>query len=196
MRGRLRLCLGVGHYIKGGSSHDQCRSNLNPPQGVRHPSVTIESFKWSNCDIMDANTLLLVLFPVLTAIISSYLTYYFAMKSKRDEAILRFKEEKYSNLLIHLQGFVGETASGRTKKKFFEEQYKSWLYSSDGVVQAINEMVQLVIESRGEPPNPERGRKAVGDIVIEMRKDLLGNSKLSPRDFRYTTVIEDGHVRL
>lgn len=47
---------------------------------------------------------------------------------------MRFKEEKYSNLLILLQGFVGETTSGETKKKFFEEQYKSWLYSSDNVV--------------------------------------------------------------
>lgn len=139
---------------------------------------------------MDIRTTLLVLIPIITALLSSYLTYYFAIKSKKSEAVLRFKEEKYSNLLILLQGFVGKTTSGETKRKFFEEQYKSWLYSSDEVVQAINEMVKLVIDSRGKAPDPESGRKAVGDIALKMRKDLLGKTKLDFKDFQYTDVIE------
>lgn len=114
----------------------------------------------------------------------------FCHKIKKNEAILKFKEEKYSNLLILLQGFVGKTTSGDTKRKFFEEQYKSWLYCSDGVVKAINEMVQLVIDSRGKEPDPEKGKKAVGNIVLEMRKDLLGKTELTTNDFRYTDVIE------
>ena len=139
---------------------------------------------------MENSLITILLLPILTAIIGSYLTYYFTSKSKKSEAILRFKEEKYSNLLILLQGFVGKTTSGEMKRKFFEEQYKSWLYSSDEVVQAINEMVKLVIESRGEAPNPEKGRKAVGDIVFKMRKDLLGKTKLDFKNFQYTDVIE------
>lgn len=134
--------------------------------------------------------LTILILPILTAIIGSYLTYYFTNKSKKSKAILKFKEEKYSNLLILLQGFVGKTISGETKRKFFEEQYKSWLYSSDEVVQTINEMVKLVIESRGKEPDPEKGRKAVGDIALKMRKDLLGKTKLDFKDFQYTDVIE------
>ena len=114
--------------------------------------------------------------PILTAFISVSLTYYFTNKSKKNEAILKFKEEKYSNLLILLQGFVGSTTSGETKRKFFEEQYKSWLYCSDEVVKAINDMVELVINSKGNNPIPEEGRKAVGMIVLKMRKDLLGKT--------------------
>lgn len=139
---------------------------------------------------MKIETTLLILIPVIIAVISSYLTYYFAIKSKKNEAILKFKEEKYSNLLILLQGFVGKTTSGETKKKFFEEQYKSWLYSSDGVVKAINEMVQLVINAKGKEPEQEKGKKAVGNIVLEMRKDLSGKTNLKSEDFRYTDVIE------
>ncbi len=139
---------------------------------------------------MKIETILLILFPIITAILGSYLTYYFTIKSKKSEAILKFKEEKYSNLLILLQGFVGRTTSGETKRKFFEEQYKSWLYCSDGVVKAINKMVQLVIDSRGKEPEPEKGKKAVGNIVLEMRKDLLGKTELTSEDFRYTDVIE------
>ena len=139
---------------------------------------------------MKTETTLLILIPVVVAVISSYLTYYFAIKSKKNEAILKFKEEKYSNLLILLQGFVGKTTSGETKKKFFEEQYKSWLYSSDGVIKAINEMVQLVINAKGKEPEQEKGKKAVGNIVLEMRKDLSGKTNLKSEDFRYTDVIE------
>jgi len=139
---------------------------------------------------MNTTTILLVLIPIATAVISSYLTYFFAIKSNKNEAILKFKEEKYSNLLILLQGFVGKTTSGDTKRKFFEEQYKSWLYCSDGVVKAINEMVQLVIDSRGKEPDAEKGKKAIGNIVLEMRKDLLGKTDLTADNFRYTDVIE------
>ena len=139
---------------------------------------------------MKIETILLILLPIITAIVSSYLTYYFTIKAKKSEAILKFKEEKYSNLLILLQGFVGKTTSGETKRKFFEEQYKSWLYCSDGVVKAINEMVQLVIDLRGKEPEPEKGKKAVGNIVLEMRKDLLGKTKLTSENFRYTDVID------
>ncbi|OHA97882.1 MAG: hypothetical protein A3F20_01550 [Candidatus Zambryskibacteria bacterium RIFCSPHIGHO2_12_FULL_39_21] len=139
---------------------------------------------------MKIETTFLILIPVIVAVTSSYLTYYFATKSKKNEAILKFKEEKYSNLLILLQGFVGKTTSGETKKKFFEEQYKSWLYSSDGVVKAINEMVQIVINARGKEPEQEKGKKAVGNIVLEMRKDLSGKTNLKSEDFRYTDVIE------
>ena len=143
---------------------------------------------------MDIKTVLLILIPIIAAAISSYLTYYFAVRSRKTEAVLKFKEEKYSNLLILLQGFVGKTTSGQTKRRFFEEQYKSWLYCSDEVIKAINNMVQLVIDSKGNKPNPEEGIRAVGNIVLAMRKDLLGKTKLSYVNFRYTDVIEDKRV--
>lgn len=71
-----------------------------------------------------------------------------------------------------------------TKRKFFEEPYKSWLYSSDEVVNSINELIRLLIEERGKDPNPEKGQKIIGNITLAMRKDLLGNTKLTYKDFR------------
>ncbi len=98
---------------------------------------------------------------------SSYLTYYFTIKSKKDESVLKFKEEKYSNLLIFLQGFVGRTISGETKIKFFEEQYKSWLYSSDGVVNAINQLIRLLVDAnvKGKNVDQEEGKK-ISEILF------------------------------
>ena len=132
---------------------------------------------------MEINTIL----PILTAVISSYLTYYFAIKSKRDEAVLKYKEERYANLLILLQGFFGADANQKNKKLFFEEQYKSWLYSSDEVTKAINKMIDLI--SNGKEINHEEVRKAVGNIIVEIRKDLLGKTTLDYSSFRYVDLI-------
>jgi hypothetical protein len=59
-----------------------------------------------------------LLITITVAVISSYLTYYFSAKSRKDEAILKFKEQKYTALLVNLQGFMGRAASGEAKKVF------------------------------------------------------------------------------
>lgn len=130
------------------------------------------------------------LVPLLSAALGAFLAFYFTSRAKRDESIVRFKEEKYAKLLVKLQGFVGVTSSSELKQEFFEEQYQSWLYASDEVVEAINGLVQLVITSHGTAPDPEAGRKAIGDIVLAMRRDLLKSTKLSYNSFRYTDVHE------
>ena len=111
---------------------------------------------------MEIKDILLIILPIVSAALGSFLTYFFAVRTKQKEAMMKFKEEKYSNLIIALQGFIGSTVSPETKIKFFEEQYKSWLYSSDEVVKAINEFIRLLIEERGKSPDPVRGRQVIG----------------------------------
>jgi hypothetical protein len=150
------------------------------------PAATFQQSTPHSTPLQTMDTLL----SILAAIISSYLTYFFTNRSNRNDAIVKFKEQKYSNLLLKLQGFVGATASGKTKREFFEEQYQSWLYCSDDVVVAVNNLIRLIIDSQGKAPEPEAGRKAIGDIVVAMRKDLLGKTSLDYRSFRYTDVLE------
>ena len=139
---------------------------------------------------METKDILLIILPVFSAILGSYFTYYFTIKSRKKEAISKFKEEKYSNLIVALQGFVGSTVSSEKKRKFFEEQYKSWLYGSDEVIKSINELIELLIKENGKVPNPDEGRKIIGNIILKMRKDLLGKTDLTFMDFRYTDVID------
>jgi hypothetical protein len=42
---------------------------------------------------MNAKDILLILLPVIVGVVSSYLTYFFTMRSNREQAILKFKEE-------------------------------------------------------------------------------------------------------
>ena len=139
---------------------------------------------------MDTKDILLIVLPFVSGIISAWVTYLFTTRARKTENIIKFKEEKYANLLTLLQGFVGRTTSAELKKKFFEEQYRSWLYASDDVVESINELVGLLIEERGKQPDPQKGREIIGNIVLQMRKDLLGKTNLKSGNFRYTDVIE------
>lgn len=131
-----------------------------------------------------------VLLSLSAAVLGSILTYYLAIRQKQREAMLRFREEKYSNLLVLLQGFIGVTASGDMKRKFFEEYYKSWLYCSDEVIKAIDELIELVKGQRGKAPDKEMGRKKVAAIVRSMREDLMGTTSLDDKIFQYTDVID------
>ncbi len=51
-------------------------------------------------------------------------------------------------------------------------------------------MVELVKDSYGKATNPDVGRKAIGNIVLAMRKDLLGKTNLDYLAFQYTSVKE------
>ncbi len=129
------------------------------------------------------------LIPVFTLIIGSALTYFYGVKSKRTEAALKYKEEQYSKLIVKLQGFVGENANPATQREFLAELYKAWLYSSDEVIEAINNLIALLKEHKGKTPDLKQGHKVVGSIVIAMRKDLYGKTKLGYDSFQYTDVI-------
>ena len=134
---------------------------------------------------MEKDTLLIIL-PILSAVLSSYLTYYFAIKKNRKEAIFKFKEEKYTNIILALQGFVNGTTDGKMKEKLFNEKYKTWLYAPDDVIKAIDDFIDFVREHHGED-----GEEHLGKVVLEMRKDLLGKSKLSPKDIKFYHVVYD-----
>lgn len=130
-----------------------------------------------------------LLLAAATALATSIITYHFTNKAKRAEAMLRFREEKYAKLLVLLEGFVGNTASAETKRAFFKEQHESWLYCSDEATEAINHMIKLVAGTKGMVHIKDED--PVGAIVLAMRKDLLGKTKLKATDFRYIDVIED-----
>jgi len=138
---------------------------------------------------MDIKDILLITLPILSAIIGSYLTYFLTNKSKQQEAIIRFKEEKYTNLIISLQGFLGKTASTEIQRKFFEEKYKSWLYSSDDVIRSVNNLVDFFVKQPSINIDSTTD-ELIGKIILSMRKDLLHQTKLKSKDFRYNDIVE------
>jgi hypothetical protein len=133
-----------------------------------------------------------ILVPLIVGLGSSYITYYFALKSKTQEAMRVFKERAYEKLLIKIQGFLEDNGNPEIQREFYEEMYKSWIYCSDEVVEATNHLMDLVALSEGERPQDPKGHKALGSLVVAIRKDLLGKSNLDHSKFKYRMVPKIG----
>jgi hypothetical protein len=130
--------------------------------------------------------ILIIILPIISAALSAWLTYLVI----HTEAKRKFKEEKYQNLLCYLQGFVGPNASGEKKQEFFNELYKSRLYCSDKTVKLINDFMAFFMEHGGDKDNGTKGQELIGKIHIQMRKELLGKTKLKTEDFGYYHLIK------
>jgi hypothetical protein len=62
---------------------------------------------------METKDILLLLVPILTSLISGFVAYKFSVNKIRAETILKYKEEKYSNIFSALSGLlVAMIASG------------------------------------------------------------------------------------
>ncbi len=136
------------------------------------------------------------LLPIIfSALIGSGLTYWFGIRQLRTETEIKFKVEKYNNLIKYLRGFVGTGASGELKKQFFQEWETSWLYCSDEVFDAVRRMIEFA-RAKGKSnaqtgATDEKGREILGEIIIAMRKDLLRKkTHLSSKDFLFWDVYE------
>ena len=126
---------------------------------------------------------------IVSALVGSGLTYFFAIQKLRTETELRLKAERYSNLIKYLRGFVGSSAKKELKEQFFAEWEASWLYCSDEVFKNINRLLEHVTKLKNNPGNADGG-KILGDIIISMRKDLLRKKTLlSNNDFIFWEVL-------
>lgn len=128
--------------------------------------------------------LLTILLSILASVVSSYLTYYFTVKSKRIETMTAYKEKSYETLLQKAQGFFSESGSLDAQKEFLDEMYKSWIYCSDEVVMAANQLLTLMTMPGDKRPKDRYGHEAFGSFVIAIRKDLLGKTSLDHGQFK------------
>ncbi|PCH85368.1 MAG: hypothetical protein COB26_11940 [Piscirickettsiaceae bacterium] len=107
-------------------------------------------------------------------------------RRKRTWEEYRRKEECYSKLLASLTGFYTYAADAGVRSKFIEEYKKSWMYCSDEVIKAMNQMIYAT--KVGSTVTPECQREIIGGLIVEIRKDLLNRkltkkTKLNPKDY-------------
>jgi len=105
-----------------------------------------------------------------------------AQKKEHETMRRRGKEKRYIKMLKALHGFYESTNKDDLKQKFIEEYRISWLYASDDVIKSIDNFFDM-IKVGAENVSQEEKKKALGQIVINMRKDLRIETKLRPSDF-------------
>ena len=134
--------------------------------------------------------ILSIVLPVVLGIGSICLTYYFSEQTKKKERAHKFKEDRYIKLIEQLRGLVGFSPpknKGEIMKAFLLEQTTVGLYASDDVIRSTNNFVKLL---DGQQPSQDDVQKAIGNIILSMRKDLLGKTKLNQSDFRIANLCE------
>jgi len=134
---------------------------------------------------MEIKNILLVILPIVTAVLTAWLTYCFTNQSAKRS----FKADRYQNLLCFLKGFIGPNVTKEQKEAFFDELYKSRIYCSDEVILAINEFMDFFMKHGADVDNGKKGQALIGKIHMEIRKELLGKTRLKAEDFRYFHII-------
>ena len=136
---------------------------------------------------METKDILLFVVPILTSLISGFVAYKFSVYKIQAETILKYKEEKYSNIVSALSGFVSGSADGIKKDDLIQEKYKAWLFASDEVIKSIDAMIDYVSKNPGDEHS-----NVVANVVLEIRRDLIGRkSKLKPSDIKFHQIKYD-----
>ena len=143
------------------------------------------------------NPFLTILIAIISAIASSYLTFIFTSKSKKYETLLRLKEERYSKLMVLSKAFYGSGDKDKVRL-FLDEYYKCWLFASDDVIRSAKTVLDVSTkihnQEHGTKPDLSSAEENAGpNLIMAMRKDLLGNmkTKLLPSDFIYLEEISE-----
>ena len=132
-----------------------------------------------------------ILIPVIGAVIvlvSGLATWRLNERSKRIHEEYKRKEEKYSGLIRSLRGFYIDSFNKELRSEFLNQLNLCWMYCPDEVIRkAYNFLLMVHTDQRH---SDEEKEKAVGELMLAIRKDLisrkpLGKTNLTPRDFRH-----------
>ena len=132
-----------------------------------------------------------ILIPVIGAVIafvSAVVTWYLNERSKRIYEEYRRKEEKYSELIRSLRGFYVDSFNKEQITEFLNQLNLCWIYCPDEVIHKAYNFLSKV--HTNQKYSNEEKEKAVGELMLAIRKDLISRkplkkTNLKPEDFRH-----------
>ena len=135
--------------------------------------------------------ILIILIPVIGAVIafvSGLVTWYLNERSKRIYEEYKRKEEKYSGLIRSLRGFYVDSFNRELRTEFLNQLNLCWMYCTDEVIHKAYNFLLMV--HTDQKHSDEEKEKAVGELMLAIRRDLisrkpLGKTNLRPEDFRH-----------
>ena len=139
----------------------------------------------------DSTSIFYVLIPViagLIAVIGSLLIWWLNEKSKRIYEEYKRKEERYSGLIRSLRGFYVSLESKELKTEFLNQLNLCWMYCSDDIIHRAYDFLNMV--HTGQKHSDQEKEKAVGELMLAIRKDLINRKPLrktsfKPEDFKH-----------
>ncbi len=139
--------------------------------------------------VIDWNTFIPILTACLT-ILGSVIVWALSERSKRRQEIYKRKEERYAKLIESLKGFYVNNQDKTLKDAFLTQINLSWMYCPDIVIQKAYEFIHMVHTHSDRKYSDDEKEKAVGELILEIRKDLMHNKELKktllkPEDFKH-----------
>jgi len=131
--------------------------------------------------------------PLLIPIILLIIGFFVEKRKENYNRLMRQQIENFRNILDGSTGFFSnfyEDSSEQKKRqrKFLEEYVKSWISAPDDIVKAINAFL-IETKFKGEDPykdekvQDEKNREKMAEILLIMRKQILGKTDLTKEDF-------------
>lgn len=117
---------------------------------------------------------------LLGGIIGYGVKYFFDKRSESETRIYNDKREHYRNLILCIKN-LSEKKSDNIELFYFEYSFL-WLYASDDVIEAANEVLHKIKKS--DVP-VIIGQDVLGSLLVKMRQDIGMRSKLKAPDFIY-----------
>lgn len=132
-----------------------------------------------------------ILIPVMVAAIAfcgGLVTWRLNERSKRIHEEYKRKEEKYSGLIRSLRGFYVNSENRELKTEFLNQLNLCWMYCPDEVIRKAYNFLNMV--HTGQKHSDEENEKAVGELMLAIREDLIGKkllrtTNLKPEDFKH-----------
>jgi hypothetical protein len=142
-------------------------------------------------DVSTVNTFIQVGGVIIT-ILAGLLTLLLNERTKRKEDEYKRKEERYTELVSSLRGFHLPLTDKSLEENFLIQLDLCWLYCPDDVIQKAYGFLSLV--AVGQERTDSEKEKAVGELMLAIRKDLLARgtvrtTKMRPEDFKVLRVV-------
>jgi len=127
-------------------------------------------------------------FIAILGIVSSLTTWRWNEASKLSQENYIRRERQYAKLISYIHGFGEDNHGKEAKDKFIKELDLCWLYCSDDVIKKAGIFLGSV--SIGSKATEEQQQKALAELILSIRKDLINNKRVSEtklewRDFKF-----------
>ncbi len=117
-------------------------------------------------------------------ILGSVLSWLYNEWQKRKLKLLTEKEERYGKLIKNIRYLSSTSKDVEKGNEFFDEFLLCWMYCPDNIIQKGNAYLDSMNAEKTKVIDPKNTEKLKGEFILELRKDLKGETKLTSEDLR------------
>ncbi len=125
---------------------------------------------------------------VVTALGAVFIWFLNQLSKRKWEAHIR-REKRYKRFLDSIDGFYENSQCSKSKNEFIRQLRLAWLYCPDSIIRQANQFLESV-EKREKKSTHDEKETALANLVLEMRRDMVGKTDLNTTDFKIWTSLD------